>query len=187
MLNSGFQIPGALAQAPSAARDAGVWSPKARSLEADARAGPRSLQKWAAPLKADLADILVALAQSGVSPGPRATSGTSSGSSTTAGMCLILNAGGRPASTTERPENVMTLFTQATPIMSNSIRRCPCGLAALNCVRVLTRILPFCSRNTMSLVRSSAGVLMPTDEEAAEPLARLVVHATLRYSYPGSP
>lgn len=135
--------------------------------------------------KADLADILVALAQNDVSPDAHDFWDELWKLDTTAeDVFELITPDDVRHLRRERPENVVTLFTQATAQLCQIVHT-PVPMyfgQALNCVRVLTRVLPFLLEDAGSdfCEKLCWGVeSVDDDTEAAEPLARLVVHATL--------
>jgi len=133
--------------------------------------------------KADLADILVALAQNDVSPDAHDFWDELWKLDTTAeDVFELITPEDVRHLRRERPENVVTLFTQATAQLCQIVHT-PVPMyfgQALNCVRVLTRILPFLLEEHDDFSEKLCwGVDSTDDEESAEPLARLVVHATL--------
>jgi len=142
--------------------------------------------------KADLADILVALAQNDVSPDAHDFWDELWKLDTTAeDVFELISADDVRHLRRERPENVVTLFTQAVAQLCQIVHT-PVPMyfgQALNCLRVLTRLLPFLLEDAGSEFCEQLcwGVDAPSpeqegdaaDAEAAEPLARLVVHATM--------
>lgn len=87
----------------------------------------------------------------------------------------------------ERPDNLVTLFTQAVAQLCQIVHT-PVPVyfgQALNCVRILTRILPFLLEGDLRGEDPFVERLCwsveedEDDDEPSEPLARLVVHAAL--------
>ena len=143
--------------------------------------------------RASQADILVALAQNDVSPDAHDFWDELWKLDTTAeDVFELISADDVRHLRRERPENVVTLFTQAVAQLCQIVHT-PVPMyfgQALNCLRVLTRLLPFLLEDAGSEFCEQLcwGVDAPSpeqegddaaDAEAAEPLARLVVHATM--------
>jgi len=138
--------------------------------------------------KADLADILVTLSQTDVSPEAHDFWDELWKLNTTPeDIFELIPPDDVRRLKNERPENLVTLFTQAVAQLCQIVHT-PVPMyfgQALNCVRILTRILPFLLENEedafaerlcWSVEEEEAG---GEEYEAAEPLARLVVHAAM--------
>ncbi|KAJ8611150.1 hypothetical protein CTAYLR_003576 [Chrysophaeum taylorii] len=143
--------------------------------------------------KADLADILVTLSQTDVSPEAHDfwddlwRLGTSPED-----VFELISPDDVRRLKTERPENLVTLFTQAVAQLCQIVHT-PIPMyfgQALNCVRILTRLLPFLlevpgdpfvERLCWSVEEDDHHHHHHQGEEEAapEPLARLVVHAAM--------
>ena len=145
--------------------------------------------------KADLADILVMLAQTDVSPEAHDFWDELWKLNTTAeDVFELISPDDVRQLRRERPENVVTLFTQAVAQLCQIVHT-PVPVyfgQATNCLRILTRLLPFlledgpgdafCEQLCWGVDDADAGRAEGGGEEsgeAPEPLARLVVHAGL--------